>query len=107
MDSDGINSVHILQCIYAHKSIAESDSAYETPHKRQRLSSPTYDDQFVMSQEEVAAFDVFNRRLSQTRASPMRPSQSLSPQSKRKRSHAIAEALGLKRDDPDDGQCSK
>ena len=48
----------------------ESDSDSESrPHKRQRLSSPTYDEQFEMySQDEVNAFDMFERRMSQAPA---------------------------------------
>lgn len=84
----------------SYQSLDESDRiGYDAPRKKQRLSSPTYEEQFEqLSQAEEDAFDVFNRRLSQTRASPPRLSQSLSQHIKRKRSYAIAEALGLTRD---------
>lgn len=85
----------------------DSDPGHETPRKRQRLSSPTYDQQFVMSQEEVDAFDVFNRRLSQTRVSPLKLSAPLSSQINRKRSHAVAEALSFKRNNSTDGEPSE
>lgn len=51
-------------------SVGDSDSESESrPHKRQRLSSPTYDEQFEMfTQEEVKAVEMFEQQLSQASA---------------------------------------
>ncbi|KAH9947131.1 hypothetical protein B0H21DRAFT_364507 [Amylocystis lapponica] len=63
--------------------------------KRQRLSSPTYDEQYCLSQEELRAFDVFEHELSQSQRplSPPRPSQSLANPLRRKRAQYISFAL--------------
>ncbi|KAI0072234.1 hypothetical protein K474DRAFT_1651388 [Panus rudis PR-1116 ss-1] len=73
--------------------------------KRQRLSSPTYDEQVVLSQEEVAAFDDYDKNLtqsSQRQSSPLKMSQTMAQADRRKRDAAIAAALGLKEITQDD-----
>lgn len=75
---------------------ADSDDEYSRAAKRQRLSSPTYDEQVEMSQDIVAAFDAFERDQSQHPRPPQgpgRPSQSLSASERKKRDSAIALAL--------------
>ncbi|CAL1694441.1 unnamed protein product [Somion occarium] len=66
--------------------------------KRQRLSSPTYDEQVSLSQDEVAAFDDFERQRTQSLdgTSPLKMSQANTSYDRRKRDEAIALALGLK-----------
>lgn len=63
--------------------------------KRQRLSSPTYDEQIDdISQEDIAAFDEIEYRLSQKAQSPRRlQSNHNSQEAKERRAKAIAEAL--------------
>jgi breast cancer 2 susceptibility protein len=86
------------------------------PRKRQRMSSPTYDEQVDLSQEDIEAFDEIEHALSQlhsqsqlqvrsssqsqsgmTQPSPSkkgkRLSQSTSLSAKEKRQREIAEAL--------------
>ncbi|KAH8102418.1 hypothetical protein BXZ70DRAFT_928500 [Cristinia sonorae] len=81
----------------------------QKPHrrKRQRLSSPTYDDQVVLSQQEIDAFEQLDKALSQTQRksqSPLKPSQSVHMIDKLKRDQAIAAALGLKNLEPEGDQ---
>jgi hypothetical protein len=65
--------------------------------KRQRMSSPTYDEQVVLSQDVIDAFDKFEHARSRLHSSEphspskMKPSTSLSGREKRQRE--IAEAL--------------
>ncbi|KAK7695063.1 hypothetical protein QCA50_002252 [Cerrena zonata] len=81
-------------------------SPESTPHrrKRQRLSSPTYDEQIPLSQHEVAAFDTFEHTLSQgsKKSSPLKPSQSLSSSGRARRDELIAAAMGLKKINTDE-----
>ncbi|EED85186.1 predicted protein [Postia placenta Mad-698-R] len=74
------------------RSESGSPSPYPSP-KRMRLSSPTYDEQTCLSQEEMQAFDILDRQLSQTTLPEPRPSQALSSIERRKRSRAVAFAL--------------
>ena len=68
------------------QEVDEEEEVYDTPRKRQRLSSPTYDEHFELpSQEEVEAFETFNERLSQVEVSPTRHPSSNSPRGKGKR----------------------
>lgn len=81
----------------------------QKPHrrKRQRLSSPTYDDQVVLSQEQLAAFEEFDKALTQSQRrsqSPLKPSQTLQVSDKLKRDQAIAAALKLKNLEPEGSQ---
>ena len=77
-----------------------------TPHrrKRQRLSSPTYDEQCSLSQHEVAAFDKFEESFSQSSkgSSPLKASQHAYGLDKAKREELNASALGLKKINTDD-----
>ncbi|KAI0094432.1 hypothetical protein BDY19DRAFT_901619 [Irpex rosettiformis] len=74
--------------------------------KKQRLSSPTYDEQYELSQDQITAFDEFERALTQRSStspkSPPKPSQALTPRSRRKRNIAIA--LALKENVPKDSE---
>lgn len=67
--------------------------------KRQRLSSPTYDEQIPLSQQEVAAFDTFEETLSQgsRKSSPFKASHSSSSLDRTRRDEIIASALGFKK----------
>ncbi|KZT08707.1 uncharacterized protein LAESUDRAFT_757423 [Laetiporus sulphureus 93-53] len=77
--------------------------ASESPSpKRQRLSSPTYDEQCFISQAQIAVFDEVDKRLSQGTSSVPRPSQRLSLNQHRKRSSDIAFALDLSKKGPRD-----
>lgn len=78
--------------------VGESDTDPESrPQKRQRLSSPTYDDQLEMySQDEVNAFDMFERQLSQAPKSPYRTSQSQSQQVNNSSGFVVATTLKRK-----------
>ena len=78
--------------------VGESDTDSESRlQKRQRLSSPTYDDQFEMySQDEVNAFDMFERQLSQAPTSPSKVSQSLTHQVNNSSGFTVAPALKRK-----------
>lgn len=69
-----------------------SSSPFSSPaRKRQRLSSPTYDDQLDdISPEDLEAFDALEAKLSQ---SPKKSSQSSSQEAKDRRVKAIIEAL--------------
>ncbi|KAI0785379.1 hypothetical protein BC629DRAFT_516029 [Irpex lacteus] len=83
----------------------EQDSP--SSRKKQRLSSPTYDEQFELSQDQIKAFDEFERALTQrcpspSPKSPLKPSQAITPRSRRRRNIAIA--LALKENVPKDGE---
>ncbi|KAF7972587.1 hypothetical protein HWV62_17384, partial [Athelia sp. TMB] len=62
------------------------------PRKRQRMSSPTYDEQVDLSQDDIAAFDQIEHKLSQSKSRSHSP-QKLSLSAKEKRQRAIEEAL--------------
>ncbi|KAL6304853.1 hypothetical protein BKA93DRAFT_781737 [Sparassis latifolia] len=58
--------------------------------KRLRLSSPTYDEQCCLSQEEIKAFDDYEKRMTQSSSSIPQPSHvSLPGSGKRKREKSI------------------
>lgn len=84
----------LLNAPFVETDVAEdSDDDFSRVTKRQRLSSPTYDDQVELSQDQVAAFDAFERTLSQTTLSQAKPSQAVSASAKKRRDGAIALAL--------------
>jgi hypothetical protein len=61
--------------------------------KRQRMSSPTYDEQVVLSQDVIDAFDKFEHARSQLHSSGPTTKQSTSLSGREKRQREIAEAL--------------
>ena len=72
----------------------DSDDEHSRAAKRQRLSSPTYDEQVELSEDIVEAFDAFERTLSQQLPpSQARRSQGLSASAKKRRDSMIALAL--------------
>lgn len=82
-----------MQSITYSPCTEDSDSDSEWPRKRQRLSSPTYDEQFELSQDDVKAFDMFEQKLSQALSSPLKPSQKLFSQARPQRGFEVASAL--------------
>lgn len=76
----------------------DSDDEFARTAKKQRLSSPTYDEQFELSQDVVAAFDDFERKLSQAPPSipfsQPRSSQANTESARKRRRSQIALALG-------------
>ncbi|KAL4253568.1 Breast cancer type 2 susceptibility protein [Abortiporus biennis] len=71
--------------------------------KRQRLSSPTYDEQCDLSQDQMEVFEAHEQVMASQRnssssrsSSQPRPSQVITEHNRRKRDEAIAAALGLK-----------
>lgn len=64
----------------------------QRPAKRQRMSSPTYDEQVDLSQDDIAAFDQMQETLSQAHSRPQSPEKS-SLNAREKRQRAIEEAL--------------
>ncbi|KAJ3534723.1 hypothetical protein NM688_g7090 [Phlebia brevispora] len=82
---------------YAYEdATGDSDDDFSRAAKKQRLSSPTYDEQFELSQDEVAAFDAFERKLSQV-STPVPLSQLkhkiITDSARKRRNSAIALAL--------------
>ncbi|KAF7796563.1 hypothetical protein EIP86_007744 [Pleurotus ostreatoroseus] len=84
----------------------ESDDEFERATKKQRLSSPTYDDQFELSEDLVAAFDNVDRTYSQAMPIPPRsqprPPQARSQSGREIRLSQISNALkgqGKQKDD--------
>lgn len=61
-----------------------------------RLSSPTYDSQYDLSQEILDAFDECDRRMSQLTNSPSKSSQFLYGSDSGKYDRNIAASMGLK-----------
>ncbi|KAI0348270.1 hypothetical protein BDW22DRAFT_74345 [Trametopsis cervina] len=67
--------------------------------KKQRLSSPTYDLQYDLSQDQLQAFDELDQALTQRKRRSLSPrpsappSQAITPRSRRRRTIAIAMAL--------------
>lgn len=68
--------------------------------KRQRMSSPTYDEQVALSQDDLEAFDNFERKLTQLQsprtqspAKTTRLSKSPTLTARERRQRAIEEAL--------------
>lgn len=60
------------------------------------MSSPTYDEQVNLSQDDITAFDQIEQTLSQARSSSQSP-QKPSMYASEKRQRAIEEAMGIKR----------
>ncbi len=80
-------SCEYLKCLHvciAEHAIAESPES-GSARKRPRLSSPTYEEHFPITQEDMATFDELEKQLSQ--AMPVVPSQSRSLPSEAHKSH--------------------
>ncbi|KAI0695617.1 hypothetical protein BC835DRAFT_1414750 [Cytidiella melzeri] len=77
--------------------MSSSDQGESSSRKKQRLSSPTYDEQYELSLGQIQAFDALDKTISQhTSLSPKSPpkqSQANTPRSRRRRNLAIAMAL--------------